>query len=170
MKTLLTAAGPIALSAVILFFCNDHSFYSMNETDIHKKDTIFSKGERASSDYFTGTAWVNILVPRGADRPYAVGDVVFEPGCRNNWHIHPAEQLLFITEGRGLYQEKGQPARFLKKGDVVVIPPGVEHWHGAAPDTRFTHLVVTNYRGEECVEWKSPVTGAEYDEAVKGRG
>ncbi len=93
---------------------------------------IFPRGERASSDYFTGTAWVNILVPQDETASYAIGNVQFEPRCRNNWHKLPAGQILLITDGNGYYQEKGKPARLLTKGYVVIIPSGVEHWHGAA--------------------------------------
>jgi len=77
------------------------------------QDGIFPKGEKASPDYFTGTAWVNILVPKDETGHYAVGNVVFEPGCRNNRHTHPAGQILLITDGHGFYQERGNPARQL---------------------------------------------------------
>ena len=125
--------------------------------------TIFPRGEKASSEYFTGTAWVNILVPQDETGSYAIGNVVFEPSCRNNWHKHPAGQILLITDGKGYYQEKGRLARLLSKGDIVVIPSGVEHWHGAAHDSSMTHIVVTNNSKEGAVEWMSPVTDEEYD-------
>ena len=124
---------------------------------------IFPKGDRASSEYFTGTAWVKILVPQDEKGSYAVGNVVFEPGCRNNWHKHPAGQILLVTDGKGFYQEKGKPARPLAKGDVVVIPSHVEHWHGAARDSSFTHIVITNNTKQGAVEWLTPVTDEEYD-------
>jgi len=126
------------------------------------QNAIFPKGEKASADYFSGTAWVNILVPKDETETYAIGNVVFEPGCRNNWHKHPAGQILLITDGKGYYQEKGKPARLLKKGDIVVIPSHVEHWHGAARDSSFTHIVVTNNSKNGAVEWLSPVTDEEY--------
>ncbi|MGO9481286.1 MAG: cupin domain-containing protein, partial [Candidatus Kryptoniota bacterium] len=93
------------------------------------QNAIFPKGEKASADYFTGTAWVNILVPQDETKSYAIGNVVFEPACRNNWHKHPAGQILLVTDGKGYYQEKGKPARLLIKGDIVVIPSHIEHWH-----------------------------------------
>src|SRR5882757_2357787 len=108
------------------------------------QNTIFEKGEKAPASYFTGTAWVNILVPKDETGTYAVGNVLFEPGSRNNWHTHPAGQILLITDGRGYYQERGQPARPLSKGDVVVIPSKIEHWHGATPDSSLTHIIITN--------------------------
>jgi len=124
--------------------------------------TIFPKGERAPADYFTGTAWVKILVPKDERGNYSIGNVVFEPGCRNNWHTHPAGQILLVIEGKGFYQEKGGPARLLGKGDVVVIPSHVEHWHGATRDNRLTHIAVTNITTPGVVEWLKPVTDKEY--------
>ncbi|MDE6786094.1 MAG: cupin domain-containing protein, partial [Muribaculaceae bacterium] len=72
-------------------------------------------------------------------------------------------QTMFVTEGNGWYQERGKDAVPLKKGDVVVIPAGVEHWHGATADSRFVHLVVTDFQGDECVIWGDPVTDEEYN-------
>jgi 4-carboxymuconolactone decarboxylase len=129
---------------------------------LEDKNAIFPKGEKASSDYFTGTAWVNILAPQDETESYAVGNAVFEPGCRNNWHKHPAGQILLVTDGKGYYQEKGKPAKLLTKGDVVVIPFHVVHWHGAANDSSFTQIVVTNNMKQGAVEWLAPVTDEEY--------
>ncbi len=127
------------------------------------QNAMFPKGEKASPDYFTGTAWVNILVPKDETGHYAVGNVVFEPGCRNYWHMHPAGQILLVTDGHGYYQERGKPPRLLAKGDVVVIPSHVEHWHGAAHDTGLTHIVITNNTQKGAVEWLTPVKEKEYD-------
>ncbi len=132
----------------------------MNTTK--NQNAIFLKGQKASADYFTGTAWVNILVPQDETESYAIGNVVFEPGCRNNWHKHPAGQILLVTDGKGYYQEKGKPARLLTKGDIVVIPSHVEHWHGAAHDSSFTHIAVTNNSKNGAVEWLVPVSDEEY--------
>jgi len=129
---------------------------------LENQNAIFPRGEKTSPNYFTGTAWLNILVPQDETGSYAIGNVVFEPGCRNNWHKHPAGQILLVTDGKGFYQEKGKPARLLKRGDTVVIPSHVEHWHGAARDSSFTHIVVTNNSKNGAVEWLSPVTDEEY--------
>lgn len=126
------------------------------------QNSIFPKGEKVSAEYFIGTAWLKMLVPRDETGSYAIGNVVFEPGCRNNWHTHPAGQILLVTDGRGYYQERGKPARLLTKGDVVVIPSHIEHWHGAAHDGSFTHIVVTNNTKQDAVEWLAPVTDEEY--------
>jgi 4-carboxymuconolactone decarboxylase len=126
------------------------------------QNAIFPKGEKANVNYFTGTAWVNILVPQDETGSYAVGNVVFEPRCRNNWHTHPAGQILLVTGGKGYYQEKGKSARRLTKGDVVVIPSHIEHWHGAAQESSLTHIVITNNTKDGAVEWLAPVTDEEY--------
>ena len=131
-------------------------------TTSENKNEIFPRGTKASPDYFTGTAYVNILVPKDETGTYAVGNVVFEPGCRNNWHTHATGQILLITDGIGYYQEKGNVARKLSKGDVVVIPSDVIHWHGASKDSSLTHIVITNNSAEGPVKWLSPVTDEEY--------
>jgi 4-carboxymuconolactone decarboxylase len=129
---------------------------------MENQNEIFPKGEKVSPEYFTGTAWLNIMVPQDETGTYSIGNVVFEPGSRNNWHKHPAGQILLVTDGNGYYQEKGKPARLLSKGDSVVIPSKVEHWHGAAHDSSFTHIVVTNNSKDGAVEWLGPVTDEEY--------
>jgi len=135
---------------------------------IENQNAIFPKGEKVSADYFIGTAWVNILVPQDETGIYAIGNVVFEPGCRTNWHKHPAGQILLITDGKGYYKERSKSVRLLSKGDVVVIPSNVEHWHGAAHDSSFTHIVVTNKTMQGAVEWLAPVTDEEYSSCQSG--
>lgn len=127
------------------------------------QDSIFPKGDRANADYFTGTAWVNILVPKDETGNYSIGNVVFEPGCRNNWHTHPAGQILIVIDGEGWYQEKGKTARSLSKGDVIVIPSDLEHWHGATKDIGLTHLAITNITKDGAVKWLERVTDEEYN-------
>ena len=92
--------------------------------------------------------------------------MTFEPGCRNNWHSHTGGQLLLVTAGRGYYQEQGRPARELRPGDVVEIAPDVVHWHGAAPDSWFSHLAVTCNPQTNRATWLGPVDDAQYAEAT----
>ncbi len=129
------------------------------------QNTIFQKGEQTSADYFTGKAWLNVLVPKDETGSYTIGDVAFEPGCRTNWHTHPAGQILLVTNGKGHYQEIGKPSRLITKGDVVVIPSHIEHWHGATKDSHFTHIAITNITPKGPVEWLRPVTDEEYKRA-----
>ncbi len=104
--------------------------------------TIFPKGERAPAEYFTGTVWVKLLVPNDPIFNAQIGNVVFEPGARNNWHTHPGGQILIVTDGVGYYQKKGKSIQVIRKGDVVTIAPDIEHWHGASSDSEFTHIAV----------------------------
>ena len=92
-----------------------------------------------------------------------VANVTFEPGCRNNWHIHhKGGQILLVTAGRGYYQEWGKPAQELKPGDVVNIAPEVKHWHGAAPDSWFAHIAIEVPAEGASNEWCEPVADEEY--------
>ena len=133
-----------------------------------KEHEIFPKGSPASPERFVGAAFINPLMP-GNKEPYncQISDVVFEAGSRNNWHKHPAGQILLVTAGSGYYQEKGKKAQKLHKGVVVAVPPEVEHWHGAAPDTGLTHISITPNMQKGDAVWLKAVTETEYQEAVK---
>lgn len=126
------------------------------------QNAIFAKGDKAPADYFTGTTWVKMLVPNDAIFNCQIGNVTFEAGARNNWHTHPGGQILIVTNGVGYYQEKGKPIQLLHKGDVVKIEPDVVHWHGASPDSEFTHIVVNPNTQKGIVEWLDRVTDEEY--------
>lgn len=118
------------------------------------------------AEHFTGTAWLQPLTSQpGYD--CSVYNVTFAPGTRNYWHAHVVGQILLCTEGVGYYQEKGKPAQRLTSGDVVNIPAHTVHWHGAAPDSRFTHIGITPKMSENSTEWAGEVTDEEYREAVK---
>ncbi len=122
---------------------------------------LFPRGgaNTAFAQYFVGNSYLNMLSTEGV----AIGNVTFEPGCRNNWHIHhKGGQILLVTAGRGYYQEWGQPARELFPGDVVNIPPEVKHWHGAAKDSWFAHLAVEVPAEGGSNQWLEPVSEEEY--------
>lgn len=111
---------------------------------------------------------LNILLVKVILQPLAeslpVSNVTFEPGCRNNWHIHhKGGQILLVTDGRGWYQEWGKPARELKPGDTVDIPPEVKHWHGAAKDSWFAHIAISVPAEGASNEWLEPVSDEEYN-------
>jgi len=126
---------------------------------------IFPKGVAAPSEYFTGTAWVRTLFPADEVFNTVIAHVVFEPGARNNWHTHPGGQILIVTDGEGLYQEKGRPAQKLTKGEVVRIPPGILHWHGAAGGSGFSHIAINPGTEKGMVNWLESVTDEEYQAA-----
>ena len=120
----------------------------------------------AFAKYFIGQSY---LAPVSTAQ-VGIYNVTFEPGCRNNWHIHHAQsgggQILICVAGRGFYQEAGKPAQELHPGDVVNIPVGVKHWHGAAPDSWFSHLAVEVPGTETANEWLEAVNDAEYAKAT----
>lgn len=134
----------------------------MKENTDLSKGAIFPIGQpppEKFSKYFTGQAYLNMLTTSGV----GVGNVTFEPGCRNNWHIHhKGGQILLVTGGRGYYQAWGEEARELKPGDVVNIPAEVKHWHGAAPDSWFAHLAIEVPAEGANNEWLEAVTDELY--------
>ena len=163
MKKISFVAG---VSLFIFFTSCNVKNDRMNNTDGTTPNTIFPKGDRTPTENFTGTAWVNRLVKQDETGTYAIGNVVFEPGARTNWHTHPAGQTLLVLDGQGWYQEKGKPARSIGKGDVVIIPSNTEHWHGAKKDSGMTHLAVTNSK-DGGVKWLQSVTAEEYNSVSK---
>jgi quercetin dioxygenase-like cupin family protein len=131
--------------------------------NISNESKIFLKGEKAPGDYFTGTAWMKMLVPSDPTLNCQVVNVVFEPGARNNWHTHPGGQILVVTDGNGYYQENGKSIQLLHKGDVVNISPDVIHWHGASADSELTHIAINPNTQKGIVTWLERVTDEEYN-------
>jgi len=112
--------------------------------------------------YFTGE--VSVATRFQAEEPARVGGgtVTFQPGARTAWHTHPLGQTLIVTDGTGLVQKDGGPVEEIRPGDVVWIPPGVKHWHGAAPSSAMTHVAVAEVVDGSAVEWMEKVTDEEY--------
>jgi 4-carboxymuconolactone decarboxylase len=123
--------------------------------------SIFPKGERSSADNHTGTVWLKELNEPDSTFKYSIAVATFEPGAKLDWHIHPAGQILLITDGIGYYQEKGKPIQIVRKGDVIKCVPGVEHWHGASPESGFTYIATTPAQKGATV-WLKRVTDDEY--------
>ncbi len=130
----------------------------------HAAEMVFPVGapNDAFAQYFSGQSY---LAPVSKEQ-VGIFNVTFEPACRNNWHIHHAKsgggQILICVAGRGYYQEWGKEAVEMKPGDVINIPAGVKHWHGAAPDSWFSHLAVEVPGEEGSNEWLEPVSDEEY--------
>ncbi|MGI6028318.1 MAG: cupin domain-containing protein [Candidatus Heteroscillospira sp.] len=128
---------------------------------------IFGKGfpNDAYAQYFTGNSFLNPLT-NPQECPVFLANVTFEPGCRNNWHIHHGDkgggQLLICTAGEGWYQEEGKAAISLTPGTVITIPPEVKHWHGAKTDSWFSHIAVEVPGENTGNEWCEPVSDDEY--------
>ena len=127
----------------------------------------------AYAQYFTGHSYLRPLTEYG-QCPVFLANVSFEPGCRNNWHIHHATsgggQILICTTGEGWYQEEGREAVSLKPGSVIVIPPNVKHWHGAKADSWFSHIAVEVPGEDASTEWCEPVSDEHYDQLEKCHG
>ena len=136
-----------------------------------EKQNVFGTGtpNTAYAKYFIGKSYLNSLT-KPEDGLHLL-NVTFEPSCRNNWHIHHAKngggQILVCVAGRGYYQEWGKPAQELRPGDAVNIPVGVKHWHGAAPDSWFSHLAVEVPGDEPSNEWLEAVDNTAYFRATE---
>ncbi len=134
----------------------------------HENEMIFPIGSPndAFAKYFIGQSYLAPI----SSKQLGVFNVTFEPGCRNNWHIHHAKngggQILICVAGKGFYQEWDKPARELYPGDVVNIAAGVKHWHGAAPDSWFSHLAIEVPGEETSNEWLEEVDDVTYKEAT----
>ena len=139
----------------------------MSNKEEFDKENIFGLGSPndAFAQYFIGQSFLNPLVDI-EDTDIILANVTFEPGCRNNWHIHNAKsgggQILICTAGEGWYQEEGCEAQSLKPGVVVNIKPGVKHWHGAKKDSWFSHIAVEIPGEEVSNEWLELVDDEEY--------
>lgn len=132
---------------------------------------IFGMGafNEAYAQYFSGKSYLKSLTKEGDYLPMA--NVTFEPGCRNNWHVHTATkgggQVLICVEGEGWYQEEGKPAQRLHVGDIVEIPANVKHWHGATKDSWFSHVAFSMPGEDTANEWLEPVSDEDYDALEK---
>lgn len=140
-------------------YMNKEEFDSVNSFGTGKPNDTFAR-------YFIGNSFLNPLTELGK-APLFLANVTFEPGCRNNWHIHHADkgggQILICIAGEGWYQEEGKAAQELKAGSVVVIPQGVKHWHGARKDSWFSHISL-EVPGENLnTEWLEPVNDEQYN-------
>lgn len=142
----------------------DEERAATDEKSAYEKTILFPVGQPNDgfAQYFVGQSY---LAPVSTSQ-VGIFNVTFEPGCRNNWHTHHAKsgggQILVCIGGRGYYQEWGKPAKELHSGDVVNIPAEVKHWHGAAPDSWFSHLAIEVPGEESSNEWQEPVADEEY--------
>ncbi|MBB5326118.1 quercetin dioxygenase-like cupin family protein [Anoxybacillus tepidamans] len=117
---------------------------------------------KGQEEYFTGNVRIDPLFQENEFAPYLAAYVTFEPGARTAWHTHPTGQRLIVTYGVGWVQEWGGPIKEVRAGDVVWFPPGVKHWHGAAPTTAMTHIALTGVADGKGVEWLEKVSDQQY--------
>src|ERR1043166_5843666 len=143
----------------------------MGSTSVQKKEMdmeikITKAGSQPStkgpSDWFTGTVRIDPLFQPNAPAPAAGASVTFEPGAPTAWHTHPLGQTLIVTAGAGLVQREGGPVEAIYPGDVVWFPPGLKHWHGAAPTTAMTHIAIQESLDGKVVEWMEKVSDEQY--------
>lgn len=138
----------------------------MNKEEFSEKNVFgLGKPNDAYAQYFIGSSYLNPLA-KVDDAKIFLANVTFEPGCRNNWHIHKSTkgcgQILICTAGEGWYQEEGKEAISLKPGMVITIPANVKHWHGAKKDSWFSHIAI-EVPGEDTENvWCDPVSDEEY--------
>lgn len=139
----------------------------MNAEEFDRQN-VFGKGQENTmfSEYFIGESFLKLLTNPG-EYPMLLVNITFEPGCRNNWHIHHAAngggQILLCTAGSGWYQEEGKVAVSLEPGTVIKIPVGVKHWHGAKADSWFSHIAIEVPGEDTSNEWCEPVSDEEYN-------
>ena len=117
---------------------------------------------RGPSDYFTGTVRIDPLFSAPAPARVVGASVTFEPGARTAWHTHPLGQHLVVTAGCGRVQRWGGPIEEIRSGDVVWIPPGEKHWHGASPTTAMTHLAIQEQLDGKAADWMEQVSDEQY--------
>ena len=117
---------------------------------------------KGPAEFFTGGVRVDPMFQMQAPARTRGGLVTFEPGARSAWHTHPLGQILVVTSGLGLVQQWGQPVQQIRPGDIVWIPPGVKHWHGAAPTTAMTHIAIQEHLDGKVVDWMEKVSDEQY--------
>ena len=145
---------PIIIAVLII-----GGLYTMANNNIQP----FKKGEiNPYSEFFTGETHLNMLVKKDEIFNSSIGNVTFKKGARTNWHKHSGGQILLVTMGVGRYQERNKEIQELKKGDVVKIPPNVEHWHGAAPNSEFAHISIETNIPNNVTTWLEKVSEVEY--------
>jgi quercetin dioxygenase-like cupin family protein len=152
-KNMRTKLQVIALAVSLVFI-----FQSQAQTG----DSGFPKGELSSAKNHTGNIWLSELNVGDSTFDPSIAMATYDAGAKLDWHIHPGGQVLLITEGTGYYQERGKPVRIVHKGDVIKCAPGVEHWHGALPNSGFAYIAVTPTQKGKTI-WLEPVSDKDYN-------
>lgn len=154
-----------ACLVVIMMACSNKSGNNestMESSNDVRLNAIFPKGEEISNNNFEGVAYLQWLMTDTENFDCTLGNVTFEPGCRNSWHSHPGGQILIVIAGEGYYQERGKPIQLIKKGDIIPIKPDVVHWHGATPDSAMEHLAIGTRSNMGPAVWYEPVSDEDY--------
>jgi quercetin dioxygenase-like cupin family protein len=155
----------LSLSAFVLVASQADRVDAASKEDAQAIDIIRNGSQPSSigrAENFTGAVRIDSLFQATDPARVGGGIVTFEPGARTAWHTHPLGQMLIVTSGVGLVQQWGGPIQEIGPGDVVWIPPGVKHWHGAATTTAMTHIAIAETLGGKAVDWMEKVTDEQY--------
>ncbi len=152
----------LGMGCLTYTFAHNGETMQYRMTNAESRASIVVK-ESAYKDYFTGDVRVDMLYPQSDAKTHSGANVTFEPRARTHWHTHPAGQHIIVTSGVGYYQAWGEPIVMIKAGDVIWVPAGLKHWHGASKAVALTHLVITgaDVHGKN-VEWLEPVSAEQY--------
>ena len=147
--------------AILLFGygCTKNISTSMNS------DPTFPKGNKVTNNNFVGNVYVQMFAQNDTVHNVSLGSVIFEPGARTNWHVHPGGQILMVTDGIGYYQERGKDAIIIQKGDIIRCAKDTEHWHTASKENLITYLAL--YDGSKPTVWTEQLTQEYYDSIAK---
>lgn len=155
----------LPIVTVLLYACSNKQTKQQAIVNGHfneQRNLVFPQGNKITNAHFIGAAYLQMLINADSLNDISIGNVTFEPGARTNWHIHPAGQIILVTEGVGYYQERGQPKKVLHKGDRIKCPPNVPHWHGASKDSAFVQLAISSSAKGPAI-WLEPVTDQQYE-------
>jgi quercetin dioxygenase-like cupin family protein len=162
MKVLAVALISFSLFALVSSQAQTSTAKASTHSTIKITRTDSLQSNQGSAQYFTGSVKVQQLFPASDPSRTSGGKVTFEAGARSAWHTHPFGQILIVTEGTGWIQQWGGPIEEIRKGDVVWIPAGVKHWHGATRSTSMTHIAIQENLNGKAVEWMEKVTDEQY--------
>ncbi|MCE5307969.1 MAG: carboxymuconolactone decarboxylase family protein [Acidobacteriales bacterium] len=160
---------PTIAIALFLLASGARSQTSQDRETIRITQGALQSPRRAPADNFTGAAWIDSTFQSNAPARTSGARVAFEPGSRTAWHTHPLGQILIVTAGTGRVQRWGEPADEIRQGDVVWIPPGQKHWHGAAANASMTHIAIVEQLDGKVVDWMEKVSDAQYGAPLRGQ-
>lgn len=159
----------ILITALSLLTINTYAQKPINSSMKHSQETIqlIKNGSNASiqgpKDWFTGIVRIDPLFSAESPARTSGGSVTFEPGSRTHWHTHPFGQSLIVTSGKGYIQQWNRIKQEIQPGDVIQIPAGIKHWHGATQTTAMTHIAIQEQQKDgKNVEWMEPVSDEQY--------
>lgn len=174
MKLLAATVMSLSLLASASAQPNQAGAASGSQTPGSQSIRIMRRGSQPSrqgpAENFTGSVRVDPLFQASAPARASASLVTFEPGARSAWHTHPLGQVLIVTAGTGRVQRWGDPVDEIRQGDVVWIPPGEKHWHGAAPESSMAHIAIVEALDGKSVEWMEKVTDARYGAPLRAQG